>query len=163
MNWALAILVLVAVQRLLELAIARRNTARLLNQGAHEVGRPHYPLIVAFHTLWLAGLFWFAWNAVVNWWFVAAFVVLQALRGWVLLTLGARWTTRILIVPGEKLVAKGPYQWIRHPNYTVVAAEIFILPLAFGLYAYAVIGGLINLGILALRISVEDKALRGNN
>ncbi|MBG1232276.1 isoprenylcysteine carboxyl methyltransferase family protein [Aestuariivirga litoralis] len=163
MSWSIIILSLVAVQRLLELVLARRNTAKLLASGAHEVGATHYPLIVGFHAAWLLGLFWLARGAEVDWFIIAGFVILQGLRLWVLATLGERWTTRILIVPGEKLVARGPYRFFSHPNYAVVAAEIFILPLAFGLYGYAIVGGLINLAILRLRISVENRALRGDN
>ena len=163
MNWPLVILSLVALQRLFELVLARRNTQRLFAKGAFETGRDHYPLIVAFHGLWLLGLFGLSREAVINWWLIALFVVLQALRLWVLATLGPRWTTRILIVPGEQLVTNGPYRFFRHPNYLVVAAEIFVLPLAFGFYGYAVAGGLINLAILRLRIKAEEQALRGNN
>ncbi len=163
MNWPIVILSLVALQRLGELLLAKRNTKLLLADGAREVGAGHYPLIVAFHAVWLIGLFWVAWNAAVNWWLIGLFAILQVARLWVLATLGRRWTTRILIVPNEKLVVAGPYRFVRHPNYVVVVLEIFILPLAFGLYAYSLIGGLINLAILRLRIGVEEAALRRDN
>ena len=163
MSWPVLILVLVALQRLFELVLARRNTAQLLAQGAHEVGADHYPLIVGFHAAWLLGLFWLTREAAVNWGLVGVFAILQGLRLWVLATLGPRWTTRILIVPKETLVARGPFQFLNHPNYAVVAAEIFVLPLAFGLYGYALVGGLINLAILRLRIGVEERALHQNN
>lgn len=163
MNWPLGLLSLVALQRLFELLLARHNTLRLLAKGAFEVGRNHYLLIVAFHGFWLLGLFGLFREAVINWWLIGLFAVLQALRVWVLATLGPRWTTRILIVPGERLVVNGPYRFLRHPNYLVVAAEIFVLPLAFGFYGYALAGGLINLAILGQRVKVEERALRGNN
>ena len=163
MSWPIIIIAFVAVQRLLELALARRNTAQLLARGAHEVGANHYPLIVGFHAVWLLGLVWLARDQVVNWWLAGVFAILQGLRLWVLFTLGTRWTTRILIVPGQPLVVKGPYRFLSHPNYAVVAAEIFVLPLAIGLYWFALIGGLINLAILRVRIGVEERALHRNN
>ena len=163
MSWTIFILIWVALQRLAELVLARRNTRNLLALGAREVGARHYPVIVAFHGVWLLGLFWLSGQAVINWWLIGLFVILQALRLWILATLGSRWTTRVLVVPGEQLVATGPYRFVRHPNYLVVALEIFVLPLAFGFYAYALVGGLINLAILGFRISVENGALAGNN
>ena len=163
MSWPVFILILVALQRLAELVLARRNTRNLLALGAREVGASHYPVIVAFHSVWLLGLFWLSGQAVINWWLIGLFVILQALRLGILATLGSRWTTRVLVVPGEQLVAGGPYRFVRHPNYLVVALEIFVLPLAFGFYAYALVGGLINLAILGFRISVENGALAGNN
>lgn len=162
MTAAYVILILVVVQRLGELVLVRRNTALLRAGGWREVGAAHYPLIVGFHVLWLLGLFLLAPQAQVIWWLIGVFVILQALRLWVLATLGARWTTRIMVKPGEVLVARGPYRFLSHPNYTVVAAEIFVLPLALGFPIYALAGGLINLAILALRISVEGRALRLN-
>jgi methyltransferase len=87
------------------------------------------------------------------------FVVLQALRVWVLTTLGPRWTTRIILMPEKPLVVSGPFRYLNHPNYAVVTTEIFVLPLAFGLYWFALIGGMINLCILAYRIKVEESAL----
>jgi methyltransferase len=162
-NAALIILALVVLQRALELVGAQRNTARLLAKGAYEMGAAHYPFIVGFHAAWLLGLLWLARDAAVNWWMIGGFVILQGLRLWVLSTLGPRWTTRILIVPGEQLVAKGPYRFFRHPNYAVVAAEIFVLPLALGLYWYSVLGGLINLALLWFRIGVEERALARRN
>ena len=159
MNWPFFILLFVALERLTELLLAHYNTKRLLKRGATEVGAMHYPLIVAFHGAWLFGLFFLRSEAVVNWWLIDVFTILQALRLWVLATLGSRWTTRILTLPAETLVSNGPYRFFRHPNYLVVAAEIFVLPLAFGFYWYAIIGGLINLLILRLRIKVEERVI----
>jgi methyltransferase len=160
--WPIIILTLVTVQRLAELVIARRNTAALMAAGGREVGAAHYPIIVLFHAAWLLGLWVFARGHDVNWILIAVFAVLQAARVWVLATLGPRWTTRIILMPEKPLVVGGPFKFIRHPNYAVVAAEIFILPLAFGLISFAIIGGVINLGILAYRISIEEAALVPN-
>jgi methyltransferase len=155
----LFILALVTLQRLAELLIANRNTKRLLERGAHEAGAGHYPLIVAFHALWLAGLWYFAWGREVQWpWFVA-YLVIEAARGWVIATLGDRWTTRIIVMPGEELVTGGPYRFLRHPNYLVVALEIFILPMTFGLWWYSLAFGIANLCVLWWRVRAEDEAL----
>ncbi len=157
---ALVILTLVTLQRLSELVIARRNTAALMQQGAIESGASHYPVMVALHASWLIGLWYFGWNQPVNWLLLAFYLLLQVGRIWVLATLGPRWTTRIITVPGETLVARGPYKFIRHPNYAVVALEMPLLPLVFGLTWYAILFGLLNFAMLAWRISIENAALR---
>jgi methyltransferase len=156
----LAILSLVVIQRLAELFIAQRNTKRLLDKGGVEVSSGHYPLIVAFHAIWLGGLWYFVWGHEVLWPWAFAYLVLQAARGWIIAALGSRWTTRIIIVPGETLNTTGPYKYFRHPNYMIVAAEIFILPMVFGLWLYALVMGCINLGILYWRIREEEAALK---
>lgn len=150
------------LQRLGELALARRNTARLLAQGAREVAPEHYKLIVLLHGAWLAGL----WGLVVGqgvdgvdaaW--LAVFVVLQGLRVWVIATLGPRWTTRIVVLPGTPPVRRGPYRFVAHPNYLVVAGEILVLPLVFGLAAYGLVFFAVNAVVLWIRIRAEDRAL----
>jgi methyltransferase len=153
------VLALVTLQRLAELALARRNTARLKAQGAVEVGAGHYPLIVALHGAWLVGLWLLAWSVPPNIPLLVLFGVLQVLRIWVLASLGRRWTTRILVLPDRPLVRTGPYRFVRHPNYAVVAAEIAVLPLAFGLVWYALIFSAFNAAVLAIRIKAEDDAL----
>jgi methyltransferase len=162
MTLALAVLAFVTLQRLGELIIARRNTARLLSRGAVEVAPGHYPLLVGLHTAWLGGL----WYLVVarslaapDPILIAVFFVLQGLRVWVLATLGSRWTTRIVVLPGERLVERGPYRYLAHPNYCVVAGEILVLPLAFGLVWYGVVFSVLNLALLWVRIGAENKAL----
>ena len=156
---SIIILVLVTVQRLGELVLARRNTARLLAQGGVETGAGHYPLIVGLHAAWLIGLFVVAWDRPVNWIWMGVFVLLQLARVWVIASLGGRWTTRIITVPGETLVRRGPYRLVSHPNYMVVAAEIAVLPLAFGLFAYAVVFSILNAVVLAIRIRAESGVL----
>jgi len=157
---AVAILAFVTLQRLAELAIARRNTRRLLARGAYQVGAGHYPLIVVLHGAWLAGLWWLALGRPLIWPFAAAYFLLQPLRLWVLASLGGRWTTRIIILPGAPLVRSGPFRLLRHPNYAIVVAEIALLPLAFGLWEMAVVFSLLNAAILAIRIRAEERALR---
>lgn len=159
MSAAILILALVTLQRLAELALARRNTARLLARGAHEEGAGHYPLIVALHAIWLATLWWLAPGEPILWPLIGLFLLLQAGRLWVLATLGERWTTRIIVLPGAPLVKRGPFRFARHPNYVIVAAEIAILPLAFGLWEAALIFSIANLAILRIRIRAEERAL----
>jgi len=146
------------LQRLAELVWSRRNTRRLLARGAREEGRAHYPLLVAVHVAWLAALALLGWNQPVSLPFLALFAVLQVLRLWILASLGERWTTRI-IVTGEPLVRHGPYRWLRHPNYLLVAAEIATVPLALGLPWVALAFTLLNGAVLWLRIRAEDRAL----
>jgi methyltransferase len=156
---AIVILALVTAQRLVELVIARRNTRALLPRGAVEVGRGHYPLIVALHTGWLLSLWLFAPGRPIQWGFVILFVLLQCGRLWVLATLGRRWTTRIIVLPDEPLVTAGPFRWVSHPNYLVVVGEIAALPLAFGLTWVALVFSLLNAAVLAIRIKAESAAL----
>ena len=156
------VLLLVVVQRIGELIYAERNTRALLRAGAVEYGRAHYPLIVALHAAWLISLAVFVpWRTPPNWAWLALFIVLQAARIWVVASLGRRWTTRVIVPPRNEMVRRGPYRFVRHPNYLVVAAEIAVLPLVFGAWQIALIFSLLNAVILAWRISVEDRALSG--
>ena len=162
MTGAVLLLALVTAERLAELWWARRNTARLLAQGAVEHAPGHYPLIVALHALWLAGLWILGWDRpIVIGWLVVC-IALQAARLWVLATRGERWTTRIIVLPGAALVRRGPYRFVSHPNYLVVAGEIAVLPLCLGLAWYAVIFSLANAAVLAIRIRAESAALAGS-
>ena len=156
---AIALLAFVTLQRLVELPIARANTARLLSAGGHEVAPGHYPVIVALHASWLAALWWFAPGRPLNFAFLALFALVEVARIWVLRTLGNRWTTRIIVLPGEGLVARGPYRFVNHPNYLVVVAEIALLPLVFGLWHLALLFSGLNAAILTVRIGAENRAL----
>jgi methyltransferase len=159
MTLSILVLAFVTLQRLGELALARRNTRRLLQQGGVETGAEHYPVIVGLHAAWLVGLWLLAWNRPIHLEWLAVFVVLQALRVWVIASLGGRWTTRIITLPDAPLVRRGPYRFLPHPNYLVVAGEIAVLPLAFGLPAYAAVFSLLNASLLWVRIRAENKAL----
>lgn len=156
------VVLLVALQRLGELAYARRNTARLLAAGGIEAGRAHYPLFILLHGTWLLILFLAVPpDTVPSWPLLAAFAVLQLARIWVVVSLGRYWTTRIVTLPGAPLVRRGPYRLVRHPNYLIVAGEIALLPLAFGELAIAVAFSLANALLLRHRIRIEEEALRG--
>ena len=161
MTPAILLLSFVTLERLAELWLARRNTAALLASGAVEHAPGHYPLIVLLHASWLAGLWFYGASQPVSPFWFAVFMALQAARVWVLATLGSRWTTRIIVVPGEQLVRRGPYRFVSHPNYLVVIGEIAVLPLCFGLTWFALIFSLANAAILTIRIRAESAALAG--
>jgi methyltransferase len=157
------LLAYLTVQRLIELWWARENEARLMASGGIEYGRSHLTLMILFHAAWMAGLWLLASGHSIEPLFLALFVVLQLARFWVLATLGRRWTIRVIVVPGERLVAQGPYRFWRHPNYAVVTGEIALVPLALGLPAYALVFSILNAGILAIRITAENAALLRTN
>ena len=158
-TFASAILAFVTVQRLAELVYAKRNTARLLARGAREEAPGHYPLIVVLHAAWILGLWWLAWDAPVNLFWLTIFVVLQCLRLWVLATLGDRWTTKIIVLPGAEPIKTGPFRFLNHPNYCVVIGEIAVLLLTFGLIWFAVLFSVLNAAVLFIRIQAENEAL----
>ena len=159
MNWAIAILAFVTAERILELWVARTNTRRLLAQGAQEHGAHHYPFLVFLHAAWLAALWLLAPGRGIDMFWLAIFVLLQALRIWIIATLGPRWTTRIIVLPGTPLVRKGPYRLLDHPNYWVVVGEIAVLPLVFALPLVALVFTILNIVLLSIRIREENKAL----
>jgi methyltransferase len=159
-NPVVLIVGLVAAQRLAEVVQATRNTRALLRRGGVEVGSSHYPLFVLLHAAWLVALVSLVpADAPLSWLLLALFVVLQALRLWVVLSLGPYWTTRIITLPQQPLVRRGPYRFLRHPNYLVVAAEIAVLPLVFGAWQISLIFSLLNGVLVAWRIRVEEQAL----
>ncbi|MCK9915721.1 hypothetical protein MXD81_41845 [Microbacteriaceae bacterium K1510] len=154
--WLVGFLVL---QRAVELTLAARNTMRLRAQGAVEFGAGHYPIMVALHAAWLTTLAWAGHDRPVDLVWLGVFVVLQVARVWIIASLGRRWTTRVLVVPGTAPVSRGPYRWLRHPNYLVVGLEIAVVPLALGLPWVAVVFTLANTTLLAWRIRIENQAL----
>lgn len=157
--YAVILLALVTAQRGGELVYARANENRLRAAGAVEVGAAHYPLIVLMHAAWLVVLWvWGSRNALDPTW-TGVYVLLQVARGWVLGSIGRRWTTRVFVQPGETLVRRGPYRWISHPNYAVVVGEMFVLPLAVRLPWASLLFGVLNLAVLAWRVRVEGRAL----
>ena len=159
MSVAVIILALVTAQRLGELVLARHNTSRLLAKGAIEIGPGHYPLVVALHAAWLIALWIWGRDQDVNVLALIGFAVMQGLRLWVLATLGERWTTRIIVLPGAPLVTTGPYRYLSHPNYAVVVGEIALLPLALHLPWLALVFSILNAAVLFIRIRVEARAL----
>ncbi len=151
---------LVALQRLIELAHARSNTAQLRRLGAVEADAGGYPLYVLLHAGWLTSLLVFVPAATSPVWaLIGVFALLQLGRIWVIVSLGPYWTTRIVTLPGAPLVRTGPFRYLRHPNYLLVAAEVALLPLAFGAFAIAAIFSALNLMLIARRIRIEECVL----
>lgn len=151
------------IQRLLELRLARANERWAREQGASESGQEHYPLFFVLHPSWM--LFTLLEGrrsgGGVNWPALALFVLAQPLRYWVIRTLGRYWNTRILIVPGGERVTGGPFRYLRHPNYAVVALEIASAPLAVGAWRTALAYTVLNAALLLLiRLPAEERALQ---
>jgi methyltransferase len=153
------LLAFLTLQRLGELAWSRGNAARLLAAGGVEFGHGHYPMVVALHAAWVIGLWVMAYDRPVDPLWLSAFVLLQLGRIWVLASLGRRWTTRIVVIPGAPLVASGPYRLLRHPNYAIVTGELLVVPLAFGLPIFAALFFVLNGLVSAVRIHAENAAL----
>ena len=156
---AMAFIAFVALQRLGELWLARRNTDRLLARGGWEVGAAHYPAIVVMHAAWLLAIAGWGHDQPVSLPWLALYAVLQVLRVWILGSLGERWTTRIILV-NEPLVARGPYKYVSHPNYMLVVAELIVTPMVLGLIWVAVVFTVLNAAVLTVRISAEHRALQ---
>lgn len=159
-----AVILVVGMQRLAELAIAGRNSRWAREQGGYEAGKEHYLLIVSVHLLWFLGMAGeFVRGATPPaWWPVPAalFLLAQFLRYWCLYSLGRHWNTRIWVIPGRKPIIRGPYRYMRHPNYLAVIVEILTLPLALGAFWTAAVVSLLNLLILlGVRIPAEERAL----
>ncbi len=158
-------ILLVGAERLTELVVSRRHVAWSLARGGREFAPGHYPAMVALHAGLLLGavvevlafrrpfLPWLGWPMLV------IVLATQALRWWCVRTLGHRWNTRIVLVPGEPLVTAGPYQWLRHPNYVAVVAEGVALPLVHTAWVTALFFTALNAWLLTVRISAENAAL----
>lgn len=156
--WAALFLAYVIVERLIELPIATRNTKRLKAMGGVEHSPGHYPLIVAVHTGWILAMVWYGHDTYLSYIWLGVYAVLQILRLYILGTLGKRWTTRIIVLPDETKVTKGPFSVVPHPNYLLVIAEIMVAPLVLGLWEVAAIFGALNAAVLVIRISAEERA-----
>jgi methyltransferase len=155
---------LVIMQRIVEVMIANRNARWIKSQGGYEVGKEHYKYIVVLHALFFVSLiievtvidsgfvFWTVAPLII-------FLLAQFGRVWALSALGRFWNTRIMILPGAKVVAKGPYRYLRHPNYVIVVTELACLPLIFQAYWTAILFTIMNALVLSIRIKVEEKAL----
>jgi methyltransferase len=159
------VLAAVLLQRLLELRLARQNSRYLRAQGGYEVGQEHYKFMVMLHVLFLLSLtleVLLTRRTLPGWWWFpfSLFLLAQAGRYWCIRSLGRYWNTRIYLLPGASLVKRGPYRFLRHPNYIIVAVELFTLPLTFGAYATACLFSCLNAWmLLRLRIPTEEQAL----
>jgi methyltransferase len=159
MNGAVALLTFVTFQRFIEFIWDLDNTKRLRAAGAIEFGGVHYPAVMLVHAGWLTGLWVLGHDREVVPAYLIVFLVLQVARYWVLATLGRRWTTRVIVLPGAPLIDRGPYRLMRHPNYVIVAGELVLVPLALGLPVYALTFLALYAGAAYLRIQVENTAL----
>lgn len=146
------------LQRLAELVMDRRHTPKLLARGGYEVDAAQYRVLVAFHTTWLLTLWVFGWNQTLRPGFVVLFVFLQLGRLWVMRTLGDRWTTRVIMTPWAPRLTSGPYRFLRHPNYLIVAFELPCVSLALGLVWHALVFGALNVIVTGRRARAEDVA-----
>ncbi|WP_309136386.1 isoprenylcysteine carboxyl methyltransferase family protein [Nocardioides campestrisoli] len=161
----LVVVALVALERLAEMVVSTRNAAWSMARGGVESGRGHYPVMVLLHTGFLVAMlleaFWRRPDVppALAWSMLAVVVAAQALRWWCIATLGHRWNTRVIIVPGLAPVRSGPYRWFRHPNYVAVVAEGVALPLVHGCWITALLFTVANAFLLRTRIRVEDEAL----
>lgn len=153
-------LVAVALLRIIELLYAGRNTQRLRARGGIEIAREQYPWFVALHASWLVAMWVFIPPATMpNLYLLGIFVLAQLARLWIIASLGPYWTTRVITLPGAPLVRRGPYAFMRHPNYAIVCVELAVLPLAFGAWQIALVFTVANAVLLLWRIRVEDTAL----
>lgn len=160
----LALLAGVALERGAELWLSERNARRALGRGAAEHGRGHYPAMVAVHTAFLLAC---AGEALASprppptaaLLALAGALLAQALRWWAVASLGERWSTRVVVLPGARPVTGGPYRWLRHPNYLAVVVEVACLPLAYGSWRTALLFSLANAALLRVRIRAEEEAL----
>jgi methyltransferase len=157
---------LILLQRGLEELYSARNTRALLAAGGREVGRDYYPVVAITHLAWIAALFLLIpAGAAIIWPLLVLYLALQVARYWVIASLGRYWTHRIITLPDAPVVRKGPYAFVRHPNYAITIAETFLLPIVFGDAAVAVIFGCVWSAVLYYKILLEDQALaeRRNN
>jgi methyltransferase len=160
-----ALVLLVGVERLAELVVSTRNAAWSLQRGGTETGQGHYPVMVVLHTGLLVGMLVEAWvrRPVVPVALAATMLVLavasQALRWWCITTLGPRWNTRVIVVPGLPLVSSGPYRYLSHPNYVAVVVEGVALPLVHAAWITALVFTVANAALLTVRLRVENDAL----
>jgi methyltransferase len=164
--WYTVLLGLVALERLAELVVARRNARWSFARGGIEVGRAHYPAMVVLHIALLAGcvvetvLLDRPFIPLLGWSMLALVVAAQALRWWCIATLGGQWNTRVIVVPGMPRITTGPYRWMSHPNYVAVVVEGIALPLVHTNIVTAVVFTAVNALILHRRLRAENEALR---
>ncbi|MCX4783470.1 isoprenylcysteine carboxyl methyltransferase family protein [Streptomyces sp. NBC_01264] len=159
------LILLVVAERFAELSVARRNGAWSRARGGLEYGAGHYPAMVALHTALLLGCLVEPWAAdrpflpLLGWPALVLVLASQGLRWWCISALGPRWNTRVLIVPGLPLITRGPYRYLRHPNYVAVAVEGMALPLVHTAWVTALGFTVLNAALLTVRIRCEDDAL----
>ncbi|QUR68595.1 isoprenylcysteine carboxyl methyltransferase family protein [Mycobacterium spongiae] len=164
-RWYYLLVLAVAIERLAELVVARRNARWSFAQGGKEFGRQHYPVMVVLHTALLLGCLVEPWALHrpflpwLGWPMLAVVAGSQGLRWWCVKSLGSHWNTRVIVVPHTPLVHRGPYRWMHHPNYVAVVAEGFALPLVHTAWLTALAFTLANALLLTVRLRVENSVL----
>jgi len=163
MNWYVVLVLLVALERVAELVVSLRNARWSFEQGGVESGKGHYPFMVVLHTGLLFGClaesFHRPFIPALGWPMLVLVILSQGLRWWCISVLGRQWNTRVIVVPGLRLVARGPYKFLKHPNYVAVVIEGFALPLVHTGWITAVVFTVLNIPLLAVRIRSEEAAL----
>lgn len=154
------ILSLATAQRIIEFTIAQRNTSKLIGLGGTTVGPNLQWLQIALQALWLIALWYFAYALEANWNWLFAYLGLEAVRGWIVAAMGSRWTSRIVVIPGQKFEDVRPFNTFREPNYVIIGLELFILPMAFGLWWLGALFVLAYGGLVYWRVVKENAALR---
>ena len=158
--WAQILFAYVVIQRLAELAYANANTRRLLAEGGREYGAGHYPLFIVLHGGWLISIALFARpTEIPNMLLLNVFVASQTFRFWTLASIGRWWTTRIISAPHFPKVRRGPYRFMKHPNYALVVVEIALLPLLLGSISAAICYSVLNAALLVWRLKIESAVL----
>jgi len=161
----LGLLALVACQRIAELRLSRGNAGKAFARGGVEHGRRHFPAMAALHAAFLCScalevvLLRRPFPGALGWIALCVFALAQAVRYWAIASLGDRWNVRVIVVPGEQRIVRGPYRFLRHPNYLAVAMEMVALPLVHGAFLTAIVFSTLNAAVLRLRIRVEEIAL----
>jgi methyltransferase len=153
------------LQRLAELVVARRNEKWLRAKGAIEYGKKHYPFIIILHTLFIASLIgeYLLKRTEVDGLFLTLYILLFFTKIWVIISLGKYWNTKILRIKGMQPIQKGPYKFLKHPNYIVVIGEFIAVPMVFHLYLTMVVFSIANLFMLRIRIGEENRVWSGTN
>jgi methyltransferase len=165
-GWYAVLVLAVALERLAELVVSKRNAAWSLRRGGVETGRGHYPFMVVLHVGLLAAcvaevvLLDRPFLPALGWTMLVLVLASQALRWWVITVLGPQWNTRVIVVPGLDRVTSGPFRWLRHPNYLAVVVEGLALPLVHSAWITAVVFTVLNVPLLAVRLRAEEAALR---
>ena len=164
--WFTLLVALVGVERLAEMVVAKRNAAWSFARGGIETGRGHWPVMVLIHAGLLVGAVVEVWVfdrpfiPWLGWTMLALVVAAQLLRWWCITTLGPQWNARVIVVPGAERVTRGPYRWMRHPNYVAVVVEGVALPLVHTAWVTALVFTVLNAGVLTMRLRAENEALR---
>lgn len=164
-TWMIILVLFIILQRILELIIAKSNEQWLLERGGIEKGQSHYKWFIYLHILFIMSILFegFIFNTAeqsLNFYLLTIFFIVQIGRVWCILSLGRFWNTKVVFIPGVLPIQSGPYKYVKHPNYIIVAIELFVIPLLFGAYITAFIFPILHLILLRIRVPIEERALK---